>query len=81
MRSDDGNHKISLHPTSGVHIASTASVAITAASGVSIAANQNFTGTVTIAGELIVNGIHFTTHVHSGILPGGANTAAPVAGS
>jgi len=35
------------------------------------------TGDVTITGNLVVNGIPFGTHVHSGVQPGGSSTGAP----
>jgi phage baseplate assembly protein V len=40
----------------------------------------NITGNVVVAGDVIVNGISFKTHVHGGITPGGGNTSAPHGG-
>lgn len=56
------------------------SIAITAPSGITVTANTDITGDVTITGSLTVSGTitdekgSLTTHVHSGVLAGPANT-------
>lgn len=80
VRSDDGNTKISLSGAGGVGISTDKQVGITAANGVSIGGGSGetaITGTVRITGELIVNDIVFSTHKHTGVLPGGGTSAGP----
>lgn len=40
-------------------------------------AGIRITGTVTVEGDVIADGISLKTHVHGGVLPGGAKTAGP----
>ena len=47
------------------------SVTLVAAGGVAI------TGTVTVAGDVIADGISLKAHVHGGVVPGPATTGAP----
>ncbi|WP_051988466.1 Gp138 family membrane-puncturing spike protein [Bosea sp. UNC402CLCol] len=80
IRSDDGKTKISMSGAGGVGISTDKQVGISAANGVSIgggAGETAITGTVRINGELIVNDIVFSTHKHSGVQPGGGNSAGP----
>lgn len=80
VRSDDGNTKISLSGAGGIGISTDKSVGISAASGVSItggAGNVSFTGTLIVTGEIILNGIHLSTHKHTGVQSGGDTSAGP----
>lgn len=82
MRSTDGNTKVSLDPAAGVSVSTNKAVSVNAAEGVAInggAGNVTMTGTLTITGDVIANGISLVHHVHSGVVSGGANTAEPVA--
>lgn len=47
---------------------------------IDIVANSgvNVTGTITVNGDVIANGISLTNHVHSGVMSGGSTTSAPV---
>ncbi|MEZ2410563.1 Gp138 family membrane-puncturing spike protein [Bosea sp. RCC_152_1] len=80
VRSDDGNTKISLSGAGGVGISTDKQVGIAAANGVNIsggAGNVNFAGTMIVTGEIILNGIHLSTHKHTGVQPGGGTSAGP----
>lgn len=80
VRSDDGNTKISLSGEGGVGVSTDKSVTVAAAQGVSItggAGNVTFTGTLIVTGEIILNGIHLSTHKHTGVQPGGGTSAGP----
>lgn len=48
------------------------------ASEVDITGNLKVTGTIEATGEVTGNGIELSTHLHSGVVPGGGNTGAPV---
>lgn len=51
----------------------------TSASGISITAPTiNITGNVVVTGEVTANGIPLSTHVHTGVTSGPANTGTPI---
>lgn len=80
IRSDDGNTKVGLSGAGGVSIATDKQVGISAANGVSITGGEgdvNFTGTLRVDGEIILNGIHLSTHKHTDVQPGGGMSGGP----
>lgn len=80
MRSEDGMTKMSMSAAGGVAVSTDKSVSVAAAQGVAIgsgAGETAITGTVRITGELIVNGIVFSTHKHTGVQAGGSTSAGP----
>ena len=79
MRSVDGNTRVSVSQAGGMSVATNKSVAVSAAQGVTIGGGGEtaITGTVRITGELIVNGIVFSTHKHTGVQPGGGTSTGP----
>lgn len=80
IRSDDGNTKASFSGAGGIGLSTDQQVNIAAANGVSItggAGNVTFTGTMIVVGEIILNGIHLSTHKHTGVVPGGGNSTGP----
>lgn len=80
IRSDDGKTKIGLSGTGGVSIDTDKSVGISAASGVNItggAGDVNFSGTLNVTGEIVLNGISLSTHKHGDVQPGSGSTGTP----
>lgn len=80
IRSDDGNTKMGISGAGGLSLSTDKAVGITAAQGVTIgsgAGETAITGTVRITGELIVNGITFSTHKHTGVVAGGDTSTGP----
>lgn len=80
IRSDDGATVVGVDPAAGVSVSTNKRVNIAAAQGVTIGTGTGeavITGTVRINGELIVNGIAFSTHRHTGVQTGGATTTGP----
>lgn len=81
IRSDDGNTKIGLSGAGGVSLSTDKSVSISAAQGVTMsggAGNINFTGTLIVTGEIILNNIHLSTHKHKDVQPGSGNSGVPI---
>lgn len=77
IRSDDGNTKIGLSGEGGVSVSTDKAVAISAADGVTMdggAGNINFTGTLIVTGDIVLNGISLKTHKHLGVTPGGGTS-------
>lgn len=60
--------------------AGTSYVSITADGHIKLVspAGIQITGNVVVDGEVTANGVHLSTHVHSGVTTGGSNTGAPV---
>jgi len=80
VRSDDGNTKISLSGAGGVGITTDKTVGISAANGVTMtggAGDITFTGTLKVIGEIDLNGIHLSSHKHTGVQPGGGTSTGP----
>lgn len=80
IRSDDGNTKISMSGAGGVSVATDKAVSISAAAGVSMtggAGGMTFTGTMTVTGDIILNGISLKDHKHTGVVPGGGTSTGP----
>ena len=80
IRSDDGNTKISMSGAGGIGLSTDKQVGIAAANGITIGGGSGetaITGTVRITGDLIVNGIVFSTHKHTGVQPGGGTSTGP----
>lgn len=71
LRSDDGTASLSLKPDGQMDIATPGAVNIAAASGV------NYTGTINVTGDIVLNGISLATHKHPGVTPGSSNTGGP----
>ncbi len=81
IRSDDGMTSIDLNPGSGVSLSTPHAVSINAASGVAIAAGgggATIEGDLRVTGDVVAGTISLRHHIHSGIQPGGSNTAEPV---
>lgn len=74
IRSDDNNTKVSLNPGTGVSVSTNKTVTIAAAEGIALAGG---TGNVSIDGDLIISGISFLAHVHTGVQPGGGLSGPP----
>lgn len=71
LRTDDGAASIALRPGSGnVTVVTPGEATITAP-------NIRLNGLVTISGGLIVDGITFGTHKHTGVEPGGSTSQGP----
>jgi hypothetical protein len=71
IRSDDGSNFIELDTSSGkVNIKAATSITFTAP-------NVNIEGDANISGALVVDGITFATHKHSGVSTGIHNTGPP----
>ncbi len=71
LRSDGGSTRVSLNPTTNkVDVVATAEVTVTAP-------QIKLNGLVTITGGLVVDGITFGTHKHTGVSPGGGISAGP----
>jgi len=64
LRSDDGSTYIGLNPTAQT-------IDIVAPGGL------NVTATVNVTGDVVVNGISFNSHYHTGVQTGGGNTGGP----
>lgn len=95
LRSDDGLAFIEINPEthnikaqtsanidaeSGGNISATAAAEIVATAPlIKLIGNVEVTGTITATGGITGGGIALTTHVHDGVMAGGANTGAPVA--
>lgn len=78
MRSEDGMTKMSMSASGGVAVTTDKSVAIAAAGGTTMNGNMSITGTLTVTGEIILNGISLSTHRHTGVTPGGGTSTGPI---
>ena len=56
-------------------IATTGTLSITGA--LAVTGNITASGTAVVTGEVTANGITLSTHIHSGVSPGGSNTSGP----
>lgn len=72
LRSDDGKTTIGLSSSGGISIKTDKGVAIESAGDVTV------TGTLKVSGDVIAGTISLKEHIHSGVVPGGGNTAQPV---
>ncbi|MCX5495360.1 Gp138 family membrane-puncturing spike protein [Kaistia dalseonensis] len=72
LRSDDGLASIALKPNGQMDINTPGAINIAAASDV------NYTGTINVTGDIVLNGISLKTHKHTGVTTGGDNTGGPV---
>ena len=86
LRSDDGTAYVQLNPTTKninvvtpANITANASGTITAtAPNVIINGNVQINGNLNVSGTTISGGISLTTHLHTGVVPGGGNTGQPI---
>lgn len=81
IRSDDNMTKVGLSPASGVSVDTDQQVTIAAAQGVGINSGAGpvaITGVVQVTGDVVINGISFMGHMHTGVVTGGDDTGIPV---
>lgn len=81
LRTDDGKTKISMNGAGGIGMESDQQIGISAAGGVTMdggAGSATIKGKLIVEEDIIVNGISFVNHLHSGVMPGGGNTGEPV---
>lgn len=72
MRTTDGKTRVGVGNDGGVSINTDKGVSIAAAG------NVTMTGTLTVTGDVIANGISLVHHIHNGVQPGSGNTGQPV---
>ena len=71
MRTTDGNTRVGVGNAGGVSISTDQGVAIAAAG------NVTMTGTLTVTGDVIANGVSLVHHTHGGVQTGAGNTGEP----
>lgn len=83
IRYDSQSSELQVNVKGKIIVQAADSIDIKTVGSISISAggHTQFKGNISVAGDVVANGVSLTSHKHSGVQSGGSNTAGPVGGA